>query len=160
MIDDDDSSARTLALELAVNGITIDKARLAEEALTLLESTTVDLVLLELMLPGINGIELARMLRARFPDLRIVLTGAYHLSERQLRNSGCGALAFVPKPFDAITVASFLRSKIPSSPPSSARISRAPSHSHISALGAGAHAEDEDDDETTSPGTPTARSRA
>lgn len=126
MIDDDAAAARQLAIALAVEGVETSQVSSALEALEELERKPADLVLLELMLPGINGIELARMLRARFPELRIVLTGAYHLSERQLRNSECGALAFVPKPFEATTVAGFLRSKIPSSPPSSARLSKRP----------------------------------
>lgn len=124
MIDDDAAAARQLAIALAVEGVETRQVSGAIEALAELERGPVDLVLLELMLPGINGIELARMLRSRFPDLRIVLTGSYHLSERQLRNSDCGALAFVPKPFEASTVAGFLRSKIPSSPPSSARLGK------------------------------------
>lgn len=129
MIDDDATAARQLAIALAVEGVETRQVATANEAMTEIERSPVDLVLLELMLPGINGIELARMLHARFPELRIVLTGAYHLSERQLRNSDCGALAFVPKPFDVSTVAGFLRSKIPSSPPSSARISVRPPRS-------------------------------
>jgi DNA-binding response OmpR family regulator len=126
MIDDDAAAARQLATALAIEGIETQQVTSALEALEVLERGPADLVLLELMLPGINGIELARMLRARYPELRIVLTGSYHLSERQLRNSECGALAFVPKPFEPTTVAGFLRSKIPSSPPSSARLSKRP----------------------------------
>ena len=42
---------------------------------------------------GTNGLELARELAARLPDVRVVLTSAYHLSERQLERADCGAAA-------------------------------------------------------------------
>lgn len=122
VIDDDPSQARQVALALQVEGIDSSVASGAGEALEALAVCPVDLVLLELMLPGTNGLDLARQLHERFPEIRIVLTGAYHLSERQLLRSDCGAMAFVPKPFEARAVAGFLRTKMPSVPPSSRKL--------------------------------------
>lgn len=116
VIDDDPSQARQVALALQVEGIESSVASGAGEALESLAVSPVELVLLELMLPGTNGLDLARQVHERFPEIRIVLTGAYHLSERQLLRSDCGAMAFVPKPFEARAVAGFLRTKIPSVP--------------------------------------------
>ena len=123
VIDDDPSHARQVSLALQVEGIESSVASGAEEAFAALEASPVELVLLELMLPGTNGLDLARQVHERFPDVRIVLTGAYHLSERQLLRSDCGAMAFVPKPFEARAVAGFLRSKMPTPAPSSTRLS-------------------------------------
>ena len=64
------------------------------------------------MLPGTNGIQLARLVRERHPGTRVVLTSAYHLSERQLARADCGAAGFVPKPLDLGELAQFLRSKV------------------------------------------------
>ena len=72
-----------------------------------------DVAVVDLMLPGTNGIQLARLIRERHPRTRIVLTSAYHLSERQLHRVDCGAVGFVPKPFDLTELARFLRSKLP-----------------------------------------------
>jgi DNA-binding NarL/FixJ family response regulator len=52
------------------------------------------------------------MIRERFPQTRVVLTSAYHLSERQLVRADCGAVGFVPKPFDLTELARFLRDKL------------------------------------------------
>ena len=65
------------------------------------------------MLPGTNGIQLARLARERHPGTRVVLMSAYHLSERQLTRADCGAAGFVPKPLDLGELAQFLRSKVP-----------------------------------------------
>ena len=56
--------------------------------------------LFDLMMPGMNGLELARNVRALHPQVRVVLTSAYHLSERQLARADCGVVGFVPKPFE------------------------------------------------------------
>ena len=60
-----------------------------------------------------NGLELARQLRRdAIPELRVVLTSAYHLSERQLERADCGAVGFVPKPLDLSELAQFLRARL------------------------------------------------
>ena len=111
VVDDDGGAARQVALALELEGVATQTASCGEQALaTLTES--VDLVLIELMLPHKSGLELARELRCRFPNMRIVLTGAYHLSERQLARAGCNAIAFVPKPCEAAVVAAFVKQKV------------------------------------------------
>lgn len=115
VVDDDASSAKQVAIALELEGVEAQTAADSDEALaTLAEGlpVSVDLVLIELMLPRRSGLELARELRKRFPDLRIVLTGAYHLSERQLARAGCNAIAFVPKPCEPGVVAAFVRQKL------------------------------------------------
>lgn len=64
------------------------------------------------MMPGINGLDLARRLRFRCPGLRVVLTSAYHLSERQLARADVGAVGFVPKPYQLEDLVVFLREKL------------------------------------------------
>jgi DNA-binding response OmpR family regulator len=112
VVDDDASAARQVAIALEIEGVEAHTAADGEEALASLLQSTVDLVLIELMLPRQSGLELARALGARFPSLRIVLTGAYHLSERQLTRAGCNAIAFVPKPCEPSVVAAFVRQKL------------------------------------------------
>ena len=112
VVDDDSAMARQLALALELEGVEAATAHDGEEALSSLEQEPADLVVIELMLPRQSGLELARELRQRHPSLRIVLTGAYHLSERQLTRAGCNAIAFVPKPCEPSVVAVFVRRKI------------------------------------------------
>ena len=116
VVDDEAGAARRLAIALELEGLYASTAGDADEALAQIEQTfeqnPIDLVLIELMLPRRNGLELARELRARYPEIRIVLTGAYHLSERQLARTDCGAIAFVPKPCEAPVVAAFVRQKV------------------------------------------------
>ena len=111
VVDDDGGAARQIALALELEGVETQTACDGDQALASL-TEDVDLVLIELMLPRRSGLELAREVRNRFPNLRIVLTGAYHLSERQLTRAGCNAIAFVPKPCEPAVVAAFVKQKV------------------------------------------------
>src|SRR5260370_22375446 len=102
-----------MAIGLRIEGFDVETASNADGALRLLASQTFDLAVLDLMMPGTNGIQLARVLRESHPETRVVLMSAYHLGERQLLRADCGAVGFVPQPFDLSELARFLRSKLP-----------------------------------------------
>ena len=104
-------------LASAWRGSTSRRPENAEGALGWLSNGAFDLAVVDLMMPGINGIQLARTLREQHPKTRVVLMSAYHLSERQLLRADCGAVGFVPKPFDLSELARFLRSKLTSLEP-------------------------------------------
>jgi DNA-binding response OmpR family regulator len=114
VVDDQPNLTRVLAIGLRIEGFEVETAAHAEEALCMMASGPFDLAVVDLMMPGINGIQLARMIRDRFPLALVVLTSAYHLSERQLLRADCGAVGFVPKPFDLVELARFLRGKLAS----------------------------------------------
>ena len=118
IVDDEENQVRVLAMGLSIEGFDVATARSAEEAMVALaDHDDILLGLFDLMMPGMNGLELARQVRTRHPHVRVVLTSAYHLSERQLERADCGVVGFVPKPYELGELASFLRSKL--APPSS-----------------------------------------
>jgi DNA-binding response OmpR family regulator len=112
VVDDDSSHARTTAMGLRVEGFDVETARNADDALALMSTGAFDAAVIDLMLPGTNGIQLARLFREQHGETRVFLTSAYHISERQLVRVDCGALAFIPKPFDLTELAYFLRGKL------------------------------------------------
>jgi DNA-binding response OmpR family regulator len=112
VVDEQDSQARLVAIGLRVEGFEAETASGADAALALLEAQRFDVAIFDLMLPGMNGIQLARLVRERHPSTCVVLTSAYHLSERQLLRADCGAAGFVPKPLDLSELARFLRAKV------------------------------------------------
>jgi len=113
VIDDDLAAARILSSSLMADGFEVHSVRSARAAIEHLELHSIDVVMVDLMLSEMNGIELARHVATHYPASRVVLTSAYHLSERQLLRSNCGAIGFVPKPYAAEEVTGFLRSKLP-----------------------------------------------
>jgi DNA-binding NarL/FixJ family response regulator len=60
-------------------------------------SATLDLVLLDVNMPGMNGLEGLKLMKQRFPDLPVVLLSGY-AGARQIREAmSCGAAGFIPK---------------------------------------------------------------
>ncbi len=112
VVDDEENHRRTLAIGLRLEGFEVLEAQDGEHALEILESEQADVAIIDLMMPGINGLELARKLRVRCPALKLLLTSAYHLSERQLERADVGALGFVPKPYAIAELVRFLREKL------------------------------------------------
>lgn len=112
VVDDEANHARVMAIGLRIEGFEVETAGDAEGALRQLAEQPFDLAIVDLMMPGTNGIQLARLVRERHSPTQVVLTSAYHLSERQLVRADCGAVGFVPKPFDLTELARFLRAKL------------------------------------------------
>ncbi|HEY1694654.1 MAG TPA: response regulator [Polyangiaceae bacterium] len=112
VVDDEANHARVMAIGLRIEGFEVETAHDAESALAQLRTQPFDLAIVDLMMPGTNGIQLTRLVRERHPHTQVVLTSAYHLSERQLTRADCGAVGFVPKPFDLTELARFLRAKL------------------------------------------------
>lgn len=112
VVDDEPNLLRTLAMGLRMEGFDVETAQSARIALQKLAERTFDVAIVDLMMPETHGLDLARSIRLLYPSCRVVLTSAYHLSERQLVNVDCGAVGFVPKPYDIGEVVRFLRAKL------------------------------------------------
>ena len=113
IVDDEENQRRTLAIGLRLEGFDVLVAASGTDALRLLGTPPlVDLAVIDLMMPGLNGLELARQIRRSFPHVRVVLSSAYHLSARQVERADCGAVGFVPKPYKIGELCNFLRAKV------------------------------------------------
>ena len=94
MVDDVASHARVTAIGLRIEGFEVEVAPDSEGALRVLAEQAFDVAMVDLMMPGTNGMQLCRMIREKYPETRVVLTSTYHLSERQLLRADCGAVGF------------------------------------------------------------------
>lgn len=111
VVDDEQNHLRLLTATLRLEGFHAVGVTDAEAALGVLGHDSYDLALVDVMMPGTSGLELARLIRAGHPTVRVVLMSAYHLSERQLRNSQTGAVGFVAKPYQVEELTQYLRTK-------------------------------------------------
>jgi CheY-like chemotaxis protein len=112
IVDDELNQRRALSIGLRLEGFEVSTACSAAEALTVLAEAVIDVALVDLMMPGVNGLELARQMRVQHPTVPVVLTSAYHLTERQLARADVGLVGFVPKPCAMGDVAKFLHGKV------------------------------------------------
>ncbi len=112
IVDAEETQVRALSAGLALEGMAVAFAGTGDAALRLLAAPeSVDLALIDLMIPGLNGLDLSRRIRRDFPQVRVLLTSIYHLSARQLELANCGAVGFVPKPYKLGELCSFVRAK-------------------------------------------------
>ncbi|MDI1437547.1 MULTISPECIES: response regulator [Polyangium] len=113
IVDSESTQRRSLSLALRLEGYRVALATSAQEVKDHLDDKQgYDVVMVDLMIPELNGLDLAREIRHGFPRARIILTSAYPLSQRQLERTECGAIGFVPKPYELDEVSRYLRSKI------------------------------------------------
>jgi PAS domain S-box-containing protein len=73
VVDDETSLGRALSATLASMGHDVTVAKDAEQALSLLDQQTFDVLLTDILMPGIGGIELARAAAHRYPEMSIIL---------------------------------------------------------------------------------------
>jgi YesN/AraC family two-component response regulator len=70
------------------------------EALLRVEEKKFDVVITDIAMPGINGLDLVSMIKAKYPDTRIVVITAYGSDEREQQAYKRGAEKYIEKPFD------------------------------------------------------------
>jgi DNA-binding response OmpR family regulator len=112
LVDDEPHHLKLMAVGLELDGFSVETAGNAEEALRALGRGRYDLAVVDMMMPGMNGLELSRYISGAFPEVQVFLMSAYHVSDRQLRLSNCGAVGFIPKPYRFEDVTTYLRSRV------------------------------------------------
>ena len=99
IIDDEEVLQDILEVLVRKDGHKPFIASTGEEGLALLEREVVDLVLLDLMLPGMHGMEVLRKIRQRDPDQVVVVITAFSSIESAIEAMREGAFHYLPKPF-------------------------------------------------------------
>jgi DNA-binding NarL/FixJ family response regulator len=69
----------------------------AEQGLAAVDDLRPDLILMDVNLPGIDGVEASRSLRRQHPDIMVILLSSYDEAEFADLTQDCGAAAYVPK---------------------------------------------------------------
>ncbi len=99
IVEDESQVARLIELELSYEGYQVDIAKNGKEALEKIETFKPDLIILDWMLPEIDGLEVTRRIRSDGNDVPvIVLTGKDTLSDKVI-SLDSGADDFLTKPF-------------------------------------------------------------
>lgn len=101
MIDDDPDLLALCRINLAVGGHDVEEASSGREGLELIGSFQPDVVLLDVMMPTLSGLQVLRMIRegAATHDLPVVIVSARVGIEDQIAGMDAGADAYITKPF-------------------------------------------------------------
>ena len=100
IVDDEIGALTLIGIMLERGGFEVFKARNAGEALLILDETTPDLIILDVMMPGRDGIELCSVMRERPATLEtpILILAARGDAESIIRGMEAGATDYIPKP--------------------------------------------------------------
>lgn len=100
VIDDNRDLVDGIAMLLGELSMEVQVAYSAEQALSLMEATEFGLVLSDIKMPGMSGLDLLRNIRARWPLTKVVLLTAYGTVDSAVDAMRTGACDYLTKPFD------------------------------------------------------------
>ncbi|MCP4680139.1 MAG: response regulator [Deltaproteobacteria bacterium] len=116
LVDDCQNELKALTIGLKIEGFYVESALGGKAALAKLAENDFDFVLTDLMMPEVNGLQLARVVKERYPDVKTLIMSAYSMSPVQLVKAGIGAVGFVPKMCPLDDLVAFLLEKAETSP--------------------------------------------
>lgn len=109
IIDDDDQLRISFEKLLKEEGYNVLSAASGELGLELVKNKPPDLVILDMRLPGMNGLEVFQAIHKMEPKLPVIMMTAYGTTETAIKATKLGAFDYVLKPFDIPEMLSFIR---------------------------------------------------
>jgi DNA-binding NtrC family response regulator len=109
VVDDEPGICRALCTYLSGEGYRAHSASSAEQALALLQRETPEVALVDLRLPGMDGLTLLKEIQRRCPAIEIVLITAFGGADTVIHATQEGAYAYMPKPLDLDEVGRVVR---------------------------------------------------
>jgi two-component system response regulator AtoC len=100
IVDDDDALRESLQLVLAADGYDVGVAQDGPAALLQVEASPIDVILCDLRMPGVDGLELIPQLLQRAPGSTVILMSAYGTAELAIEAMQLGAYDYLAKPFE------------------------------------------------------------
>jgi two-component system cell cycle response regulator CtrA len=100
LVEDDSATAKSIDLMLQSEGFVVDTTDLGEDGLEIGKLYDYDIIILDLMLPDIDGYEVLRRLRAARVDTPILILSGLTEQDNKIKGLGIGADDYLTKPFD------------------------------------------------------------
>jgi two-component system NtrC family response regulator len=98
IVEDDENLRQVLQIQLKREEYQVTTAANAEQAIDLLQKFPQDLILTDLSLPGISGIELLKRVRTDYPDVLVILMTAFGTIQSSVEAMKSGAYDYITKP--------------------------------------------------------------
>lgn len=109
IVEDDEDIIELLKLYLEKEGLEVISAIDGERALDMIENEHIDLIVLDIMLPKINGYEITKIVRADY-DIPILILSAKNLDSDKILGLDLGADDYLTKPFNPLEVIARIKS--------------------------------------------------
>lgn len=100
LVDDEDHFRRTLSKRLEKRGFIVDQAAGGNACLTLLEDKEVDVVILDIKMPGMNGLDVLKIIKDRHPKSEVILLTGHATADTGVEGIKSGAFDYLSKPIE------------------------------------------------------------
>ena len=100
LIDDEEQFLEVLGERLETRGLKVNTVTSGEDALTLIDDKNYDAIILDLAMPGIDGIETLKLLKEKNPDLEIIMLTGHATVQKGIEAMKLGAEDFLEKPVE------------------------------------------------------------
>ena len=100
LVDDEDYFRQTLFKRLAKRGLIVEQAADGNECLSILQNQAMDVVVLDVKMPGISGIEVLKQIKDRYPKIEVILLTGHATTADGVEGIKQGAFDYLSKPIE------------------------------------------------------------
>jgi DNA-binding NtrC family response regulator len=100
LVDDEEDFLEIMSERMLARDMQVTTANSADQALAILEKETFDAIVMDFQMPGMDGIETLKNIRAKKPELQVILLTGYATVEKTVEAMKIGAADFLEKPAD------------------------------------------------------------
>ncbi|MDQ1240535.1 MAG: two-component system, OmpR family, response regulator CpxR [Thermodesulfobacteriota bacterium] len=100
LVDDEKEFASTLAERLTLRGLNVYTANSGDDALHMMTNDPADVVVLDLMMPGMSGLKVLERLRTDYPNVRVILLTGMGSVADGVKGMQMGAFDYLMKPVE------------------------------------------------------------
>ena len=100
IVDDEDAFRRTILKRLKKRGISIEEAGSGEDCLSILGKRPIDVVVLDVKMPDMDGIETLRHIKKRYPRIEVIMLTGHATTQDGVDGIKTGAFDYLSKPIE------------------------------------------------------------
>lgn len=100
LVDDEKEFVEGLAERMELRGMNVNTCTNPQDALEMVNSDSYDAIILDLQMPGVDGIEVLKHIKESKPEMQVILLSGHATVEKGIEAMKLGAMDFVEKPAD------------------------------------------------------------
>jgi len=100
LVDDEKDFLEIMAQRMEARGFEVTTAESADQALSIIDKKPFDAIVMDFQMPGMDGMEALKAIKAKSPELQIILLTGYATVEKTVEAMKAGASDFLEKPVD------------------------------------------------------------
>lgn len=100
LVDDEEEFVSALSERLKLRGIDVDSALNGEEALARLAQKEFEVVILDVLMPGLGGLEVLKQIKSTHPNIQVILLTGHGSTKEGIEGMRLGAFDYLIKPVD------------------------------------------------------------